>query len=71
MFPIRCFTCGKVIGQYYEQYVEKVKNGENIGKVLDEYGIKRFCCRRMFLGHSDTTTKVLEYSSHTKTKHVE
>lgn len=51
LFPIRCFTCGKVIGHLYESYEEKIKNypAEDI---LNELKLDRLCCRRMFLGYA-------------------
>lgn len=51
LFPIRCFTCGKVIGHLYESYKEKIKNypAEDI---LNELKLGRLCCRRMFLGYA-------------------
>lgn len=48
MIPIRCFTCGKVIASDYRKYVNEIKN-KDPGKVLDEMGYKRYCCRRMML----------------------
>jgi DNA-directed RNA polymerase subunit N len=52
MIPVRCFTCGKVISSVWEEYKERVRNkGEQPKDVLDELGIKRYCCRRMLLTH--------------------
>jgi len=53
IIPIRCMSCGKPIAQLYEQFVERVGKGEEMKKVLDELGLKRYCCRAMFLGHVD------------------
>ncbi len=50
-FPVRCFSCGAVIGHLYEKYLEGLKEGREPKDVLDELGIKRYCCRRMFLTH--------------------
>lgn len=47
--PVRCFTCGKVLC-HEEEYVSRKKRGEDPGDLLDEFGYKRFCCRRMYLG---------------------
>ena len=49
MFPVRCFSCGKVIGQYWEEYNERLKKGEDPLKIMEDLGIDRYCCRRMFL----------------------
>jgi len=35
-FPIRCFTCGSVIADKYEEYARHVKEGKNPAKVLEE-----------------------------------
>ena len=50
--PVRCFTCGKPIGQLWEKYKEKSKK-EDKRKVLDKIGLKRYCCRSVFLAHTD------------------
>ena len=62
LFPVRCFTCGKLIGHLWEEYARRVKAGENPGKVLDELGVKRYCCRRMFIGHVDLVDQIIKYS---------
>jgi DNA-directed RNA polymerase subunit N len=51
MIPVRCFTCGKVIASVWEEYEKRVSEFENPGKVLDDLGIDRYCCRRMLLSH--------------------
>ena len=52
-FPIRCFTCGKVISSLWEAYCICVEDGEDSYKVLDELKVGRVCCRRMFTTHVD------------------
>ena len=53
IIPIRCFSCGKPIGQFCEEYKKRVAEGEKSGTVLDELGLERFCCRSMFIGQED------------------
>lgn len=60
-FPIRCFTCGAVIGQLYEEYSKMVKAGKKPAEALDGLGVKRYCCRRMFLSHVEVMDKVIKY----------
>lgn len=60
-FPVRCFTCGKVIAHLYEKYVEEVKSGKDIAEVLTSMGVERYCCRRMFISHVDITAKLVKY----------
>ena len=60
-FPIRCFTCGAVIADKYEDYARRVKEGKNPAKVLEEMEIERYCCRRMFLSHVEVMDKIVRY----------
>ena len=61
MVPVRCFSCGKVIGGLYEAFLEKVKNGESAAKALDELGVKRYCCRRMLFTQADLIDEIMKY----------
>ncbi|MEO3993889.1 MAG: DNA-directed RNA polymerase subunit N [Desulfurococcaceae archaeon TW002] len=62
IIPVRCFTCGAVIGDKWEAFVEGVKSGKDPGKVLDELGIRRYCCRRMFISHLDLIEELVMYT---------
>ncbi len=46
-------SCGKPIGHLYEEYLEAVVRGEAKKEVMDGLGLKRYCCRAVFLGHVD------------------
>ena len=61
-FPVRCFTCGKVIGGYEQKYENALAEGSNPKEILDKLGIQRYCCRRMFLGHVNLIDQLLLYS---------
>jgi DNA-directed RNA polymerase subunit N len=61
IIPIRCFSCGKPVGHLYEEFLERVKNGEDPKKVMNELGLKRYCCRALFLGHIDLLEKVARF----------
>lgn len=61
MFPVRCFTCGAPIGHLWDEYIARVKKGEPPGKVLDDLGVKRYCCRRMFLSHVEISDEILHF----------
>lgn len=61
LVPVRCFTCGSLIADKYQTYVNRVKAGEDSAKVMDELGVKRYCCRRMFLATVETIYQVLPY----------
>jgi len=53
IIPIRCFSCGKPIAHLWESFKERTEAGENPKKVLDELGLERYCCRAIFIGHTD------------------
>ncbi|MFQ5762499.1 MAG: DNA-directed RNA polymerase subunit N [Candidatus Bathyarchaeia archaeon] len=59
--PIRCFTCGAVMADKLESFASAVSSGEDAGRVLDDLGITRFCCRRMLLAHVDVMDEILKF----------
>lgn len=61
MIPVRCFTCGSVIGDKWEKFARRVKNGEDPGRVLDDLGVTRYCCRRMLLSNIEIADEILKY----------
>ena len=61
LVPVRCFTCGGLIADKYVTYTNRIKAGEDPAKVMDELGVKRYCCRRMFLATVETIYQVLPY----------
>ena len=67
-FPIRCFSCNKVVGQYEEKYKMLIQDGKSSKEALDALNIKRYCCRRMFLGHVDILEKILSFSNSSSKK---
>ncbi|CAF1451106.1 unnamed protein product [Rotaria magnacalcarata] len=62
IIPIRCFTCGKVIGNKWEAYIELLRCEYTEGDALDTLGLRRYCCRRMLLSHVDLIEKLLNYT---------
>ncbi|KAI9029343.1 DNA-directed RNA polymerase, subunit N/Rpb10 [Hyaloraphidium curvatum] len=70
---LRCFSCGKVLGDKWEAYLEYIAtdvykddptvDGSSEGRALDRLGLTRYCCRRMILTHVDLIEKLLHYSA--------
>ena len=75
LIPVRCTTCGNMIGSKYKKYLGKVKelkkndsesqvltfdrpNTNVYGKVMEDVGIKRYCCKRHFLGQQEIIYKM-------------
>jgi DNA-directed RNA polymerase subunit N len=61
-FPIRCFTCGKVIGDKEEKFNKMVEEKIEMKTILDDLKLTRFCCRRMFLGYQNLEDKINMFS---------
>jgi DNA-directed RNA polymerase subunit N len=61
IIPVRCFTCGKLIADKWEDFDRRVKAGEDPKKVLDSLGVTRYCCRRMILSHIEISDSILRF----------
>ena len=61
LVPVRCFTCGNLVADKFEEYQNRVKSGEDPVKILDSLGIERDCCRRMLLTTVETIQQVLPF----------
>jgi len=51
-----------VIAHVYEQYKEAIETGKDSDKALDDLGMERYCCRRMFVGHVDLVDEIAPFS---------
>lgn len=63
IIPVRCFTCGKVIGNKWQSYMYMIQAGKTEAETLDALKLPRYCCRRMMLTHVELSDKLLAYSS--------
>ena len=63
IIPIRCFTCGKVIGNKWHRYLELLKEEKEMAEIFQILGLNRYCCRRMIISHVDLIEKLLKYNS--------
>ena len=62
LFPVRCYSCNKVIGglwQKYKKYLEE--HDGNPEGVWEHIGVTRYCCKSKFLGHVELYDKVSQY----------
>ncbi len=74
LFPVRCYTCGKVIGQYQIFYEEQIKAGRTPKEIMDQLGVTRYCCRMNMLnpailpmgGFTELDKSLLEDPPHEK-----
>ena len=61
IIPMRCFSCGKPIAQLYEQFKKRTESGESAQLILDELGLKRYCCRSAFMGQVDLIQEISKF----------
>ena len=61
IIPVRCFSCGKVVGHKWETYEKNIKDGMSAKQALDELSLTKYCCRRMFLGHVNVIDNLLTH----------
>ena len=57
IIPIRCQTCGKPIAHLWDAYQKQAKAGISPKIILDKLEIERFCCRSVFLTHTNIVEK--------------
>ncbi|MCL4339926.1 MAG: DNA-directed RNA polymerase subunit N [Nitrososphaerota archaeon] len=62
LVPVRCFSCGSVIGDKYEKFRDLVQGGMKEDEALDKLEIKRYCCRRMVLSNFNVMDQLIPYA---------
>ena len=60
IIPIRCFTCGKVIG-HLEEIFKDLSKKMDTKDVFNHMEIRRICCKRMFISHIDLIEDIQKY----------
>ena len=61
IIPVRCFSCGAVVADKLETLESRTSNGESPADILDDLGVKRYCCRRMLLTTVETIQQVIPF----------
>lgn len=57
--PVRCFTCGRVLGLKWSRYFTLLQRGVSEKEAMDAIGIpkRQYCCRALMLTTIDDTDK--------------
>lgn len=58
---MRCFSCGKVVGQYETRIETLSKEGKTYAEIFKELKLERYCCRRMVMSSIDLGSILLQY----------
>ena len=66
IIPIRCFSCGTVIAHKWDEINNKLAEGISVSDALDDVGLERYCCRRMYVGHIDLIEEIVPFSAQHK-----
>lgn len=61
IIPIRCFTCGKLIGHLWEKWLVLLALNYTEAEALDALQLRRYCCRRMLITHVELIEQLLQY----------
>jgi DNA-directed RNA polymerase subunit N len=67
IIPVRCFSCGKLVGDKWELFSKRVSEGEHPKDIMDDLSITRYCCRRMFLTHVELADEIIKFHSERET----
>jgi len=59
--PIRCFSCGKVLGDKYEKIDKLKKEKKSMKEIFEIMKIDRMCCRLIIMNIVVLSDKVEKY----------
>ena len=62
LIPIRCWTCGKVIGHLFDEWIRRLEEGDKPKDILDSMNLERYCCRRMLIAHVEILDETIKFS---------
>lgn len=59
--PVRCFSCGAVVGRFEIRIEELLKEGKKYAEIFETLKIERYCCRRIVMSSVDLNAILLQY----------
>ncbi|MBN2151746.1 MAG: DNA-directed RNA polymerase subunit N [Candidatus Lokiarchaeota archaeon] len=62
LIPIRCFTCGTLVADKWDEYLKLKEQDTPPEEIFKRLDLERFCCRRMLIAHVDLIDDVLKFS---------
>lgn len=69
--PVRCFTCGALVGDKHGIFNERLKAGGDSSEILNSMNIKRYCCRRMLISNMDIIEQTIPYFEYLSQRRTE
>lgn len=61
IIPVRCFTCGKVLGDKWGKWVQMEKDGVPVAERYVKLKLTRICCKKILFTHVPLIDKILKY----------
>lgn len=58
LIAVRCYTCGKVIGNLSREYENLIHNGVSPENALNSMGLYKYCCRMRVISQGKVSTNV-------------
>ena len=68
IIPIRCFSCGAVIADRWDEYLRLVSEGKSSEEAMNEIGLELYCCRRMYVSHVDLVDDMAPFTTSLSSK---
>uniref|UniRef100_A0A6C0EQE2 DNA-directed RNA polymerase n=1 Tax=viral metagenome TaxID=1070528 RepID=A0A6C0EQE2_9ZZZZ len=65
--PVRCFSCGYVIGKLEQKFIDLLEKGESYESALKTLNVELYCCRRILLGYVNIAEKLLLFPQQIET----
>ena len=61
LLPVRCFTCGKVLGNKWKKLEELTAQHAEMLVIYRELGLERYCCKKVIMTFVSTLDTLLKY----------
>lgn len=64
LIPVRCFTCGSPdVSRHWIEFERRRERGDDLGKIMDELGFRRYCCRTVMLCQPDLARTIIDQTT--------
>ena len=62
IIPVRCFTCGNLIADKWEEYLQLKSSDIPAEEIFKKLDLDRYCCRRMLTAHIDLIDDIMKFT---------
>lgn len=53
IIPVRCISCGEIVGDKWEKFSSELALGKDPKKILDSLKVEKYCCRSTLITNVD------------------